>query len=435
MSADLSQAQFTKLLAATFEALPEHRRGLNCVYALADGAWAAFIVVFNQSRSFLERHRDAGRPNGRANAASLFGATKTPSDPHIRNLLDPLAPEHFYQPFNTILQRLKAGGYLQPYQAFAGNLLIGLDGVHYFSSTEIHCPQCSVTTHGDQTTYSHVALLPVLVAPDNPQVISLEPEFITPQDGATKQDCEQNAIKRWLERHAADFQPFQVTILTDDLHCKQPTCALLRRRHLNFIMTCKPDSQTTLYEEVDLQEKSDAVAHVTLRHWNGRCYERWQCRYVNQVPLRAGPDALPINFCEVTITHAVTHELIYHNGLGTNHTLTADTVKPIIQAGRARWKTENENHNTLKNHGDHLEHNFGHGQQHLATVLIVLNVLAFLLHTVLDLTSEKYRQLRQRLGARMTFFDDIRTLMRYQRFASWESLLDFMLNELGPSPG
>jgi hypothetical protein len=53
----------------------------------------------------------------------------------------------------------------------------------------------------------------------------------------------------------------------------------------------------------------------------------------------------------------------------------------------------------------------------------------------LDLTSEKYRQLRQRLGARMTFFDDIRTLMRYQRFASWESLLDFMLNELGPAPG
>ena len=190
-----------------------------------------------------------------------------------------------------------------------------------------------------------------------------------------------------------------------------------------------------LYEEVELLEKIGAVSHSTLRHWNDRFYERWQCRYVNQVPLRAGPDALPINFCEVTITHAVTHELIYHNGLGTNHTLTADTVKPIMQAGRARWKTENENHNTLKNHGYHLEHNFGHGQQHLATVLIVLNVLAFLLHTVLDLTSEKYRQLRQRLGARMTFFDDIRTLMRYQRFASWESLLDFMLNELGPSPG
>jgi len=150
MSADLSQAQLTKLLAATFAVLPEHRRGLNCIYSLADGAWAAFIVFFNQSRAFLERRRDADRPNGRANAASLFGATKTPSDPHIRNLLDPLAPAGFYQPFATILQRLKAGGYLRPYQAFADNLLVALDGVHYFASTTIHCPQCSVTTprHG-----------------------------------------------------------------------------------------------------------------------------------------------------------------------------------------------------------------------------------------------------------------------------------------------
>ena len=68
-------------------------------------------------------------------------------------------------------------------------------------------------------------------------------------------------------------------------------------------------------------------------------------------------------------------------------------------------------------------------------MLIVRNVLAFLLHTVMDLTSEKYRQLRQELGARMTFFDDVRTLMRYLPFASWENLLDFMLMGLGLSPG
>ena len=57
----------------------------------------------------------------------------------------------------------------------------------------------------------------------------------------------------------------------------------------------------------------------------------------------------------VTITHAATQARIYHNGFGANHLLSADTVKPIIQAGRARWKGENENHNTLKNHGYHLE--------------------------------------------------------------------------------
>jgi len=175
--------------------------------------------------------------------------------------------------------------------------------------------------------------------------------------------------------------------------------------------------------------------HLTFRHWNGRFYERWQCRYVNQVSLRAGADALQLNVCEVTITHAATHALLYHNGFGTNHQLTADTVKPIIQAGRARWKTENENHNTLKNHGYHLAHNDGQGHQHLASVLSVLTVLAFLLHTIMDLTSEKYRQLRQELGTRMTFFDDVRTLLRYLQFANWEDLLDFMLMGLGLSPG
>ena len=435
MSANLSQTQLNKILAVTYQALPEHRRGQNCVYRLADAAWAAFLVFFNQARSFLERRRDARRPTGQANAARLFGGGPTPTDPQLRNLLDPLLPSHFYRPFHTIFQRLKTGGDLQAYQTFAHNLLIGLDGVQYFSSHTLHCPECTRTQHGDQVTYSHSALLPVLVAPDNPQVISLEPEFITPQDGATKQDCEQNAIKRWLERNAQCFQPFPVTILTDDLHCHQPTCALLLQHGLNFIMTCKPDSHTTLYQEVELLEKLGAVTHLTFRHWNGQHYEHWQCRYVNHVPLRTGPDALTVNFCEVTIRHAPTAAPVYHNGFTTNHVITDDTLKPIIQAGRARWKTENENHNTLKNHGYHLEHNYGHGQHHLASVLIVLNVLAFLCHTVMDLTSEKYRRLRAELGARMTFFDDIRTLMRYLPFMSWDDLLDFMLMGLGLSPG
>jgi hypothetical protein len=47
--------------------------------------------------------------------------------------------------------------------------------------------------------------------------------------------------------------------------------------------------------------------------------------------------------------------------------------------------TENENNNVLKNHGYHLEHNFGHGHAYLAQLLVALNLLAFLFHTVLDL--------------------------------------------------
>lgn len=55
----------------------------------------------------------------------------------------------------------------------------------------------------------------------------------------------------------------------------------------------------------------------------------------------------------------------------------------IVRAGRARWKIENENNNTLKTKGYHLEHNFGHGKNHLSEALATLNILAFLFHTLL----------------------------------------------------
>ena len=60
----------------------------------------------------------------------------------------------------------------------------------------------------------------------------------------------------------------------------------------------------------------------------------------------------------------------------------------------------------------------------------IFNLLAFLLHTLLDLQDAKYRVLRRTLGRRQTFFDDLRALMRYWCFASWGELLDFMLDGL-----
>ena len=42
----------------------------------------------------------------------------------------------------------------------------------------------------------------VLCGAGQAQVVCLEPEFITPQDGHEKQDCEQQAIKRWVKRNA-----------------------------------------------------------------------------------------------------------------------------------------------------------------------------------------------------------------------------------------
>ena len=110
----------------------------------------------------------------------------------------------------------------------------------------------------------------------------------------------------------------------------------------------------------------------------------------------------------------------------TNYTIKDDNVEDIVLCGRSRWKIENEHNNTLKTKGYHLEHNYGHGKN-LSFVLITLNLLAFLFHTVLELVDEKYIIIRKKLSSRHSFFDDIRALTRYIFFESWNQLMDFML--------
>ncbi|MFN3742830.1 MAG: ISNCY family transposase, partial [Anaerolineales bacterium] len=106
------------------------------------------------------------------------------------------------------------------------------------------------------------------------------------------------------------------------------------------------------------------------------------------------------------------------------------TVEGLAQAGRSRWKVDNENINVLKTKGYHVEHNFGHGKHNLANLLLALNVLAFLFHTIAHLVDEVYRTLRQVLGSRQRFFQHIEALLNYFVFESWEALLEFMYTRL-----
>jgi hypothetical protein len=219
-----------------------------------------------------------------------------------------------------------------------------------------------------------------------------------------------------------------ITLLGDDLYCKQPVCEAIRQQELNFILVCKPDSHKTLYEWVAGLAASSAVQTLRIERRQGKRRYTDTYRFVSQVPLRDGEDALLVNWCELSTTDQ-DGKVIYQNAFATNHAISAANVAEVVRAGRARWKVENENNNTLKTKGYHLTHNFGHGKQHLSALLATLNLLAFLFHTVLDLLDSSYRTIRQFLP-RKTFFNDLRALTRYLCFDGWEALMAFMIRGL-----
>lgn len=435
MSKHVQYKEMLREVGDALAELPEHRRGENWQYELRDAGLSAFSVFYMQAPSFLAWQEDMEKKKGKNNARSLFGIRKTPGVEQIKNLLDPVREEGLGRPFWWVYHELAGRGQLQGYQGVAGTYLISLDGTRHHASPVIHCPQCRVTVRKEKASYEHQVLLAVVCAPEREQVICLEPEFITPQDGHDKQDCEQAAIKRWVQRHGpgptGEFAPWRVTVLADDLHSHQPMCELLMAQQMYFIFTCKPASHPTLYEELSLLAGVEgAIQQQTVRFWNGRHYERRVYRWVEALPLRRGEDALLVTWCAWTVYDERTGAQTYHNAWITNHTVTTQTVVAVAAAGRARWKVENEGINVLKQHGYCFEHNYGHGQQHLANVLLCCLLLAFLVHTVLDLGCAQYQAVRQALRTRRKFFESLRTLTRFYYYDNWDHLLTFMFHSL-----
>lgn len=417
-------------LRSTMAGFPDKRTGSNCRYSIEDAALGAFSVFFTQSPSFLSFQKNMLKNKGISNAQTLFDMDEIPCDNHIRDLMDEVEPAKVYPVFHYILNGIEESGYLDAFRSYDNNLLCALDGTYFFSSDKIHCQNCSTKEHKNgTTTYSHSAITPVFVAPGQSKVISLPPEFITPQDGHNKQDCENAAAKRWITEYAPVYGHLGITILGDDLYSRQPICTLILDNKLHFILVCKPNSHKTLYQWIEELQAMDTVETLVEKIWTGKTHHIYTYRFVNKVPLRDGEDALEVNWCEVTITSA-TGKRLYKNAFVTDFDISKDNVKQIVADGRARWKIENENNNTLKTKGYHLEHNFGHGKKHLSNLLLTLNLLAFFFHTALGIFDETYRRIREDLPTQRTFFDDIRTLTRYMCFDNWDVMLAFMARGL-----
>jgi hypothetical protein len=420
---------------STFEQLPDARKGgPNQRYALQDAALSAFAVFFTQSPSFLDYQVRMQKDKGRNNASTLFGVHQIPSDPQIRNLLDPVDPIHLEPLFIDTVELMHRQGLLETHRALGG-LLIALDGTQYFSSTALGCPACSSRAlRNGQIEHFHVALTPVVVAPGQATVFPLPPAFVVPQDGHAKQDCELAAGARWLTQWAPRVAQWgATTFLGDDLYCHQPFCRQVLAQGCDFLFTCLPASHATLYEWVSDLERAGALGSVTHTRWTGRQRLTDTYRFASALPLRDSDDALLVHWCELVTTDA-SGKTLYRGAWATSHAITAHNVIDVAQAARSRWKIENENNNTLKTKGYHFEHNFGHGRQHLSSLLASMMLLAYLMHTVLDLLDERYRAVRAQLPSRITFFEHLRALAQYLPFESWDELFDFMLEGLKPAP-
>jgi hypothetical protein len=425
-----------EFLTTAVERLPDRRQGRNTRHTMRDIGLSAFGVFFCQSPSFLSHQALMQQLRGINNANTLFGVQVLPTDNHIRTLLDGVDPQNLRPVYRKTFEYLRHQGMVERFHGFGNTLPVALDGTGYFRSDAIHCPQCSVAHHADgRIVYTHAPLMAAVVKPGMPQVLALEPEFITPQEGHQKQGCESAAALRWIGEVGPGLSRLGVSLLGDYLYACTPIIRQGLDQELDYFFVAKESSHQYLYEELESfaqLPKGIEILETTQGHGTKR--RTLTYRFVNGVPLTADPSPVHVNRVQLVMRDE-SGKIAFRVEFVTSHGITAENVASLVEAGRCRWKIENEDFNTLKTKGYHFEHNFGRGKKYLAQTLLNLNILAFLFHTVLELLDERCATLRGLLPRRDTFFHHIDTLVQYLPFADWQSLLKFMIRARRHGPG
>jgi hypothetical protein len=414
----LSADALVSLVRTNFENLPDPRPGKPTI-PLADALMSAFALFALKDPSLLafdQRRADD-------NLCSLYHIDRVPSDTQMRAILDQVPPERLRPVFQDVFRQVQRGKALEPFVYLAGCYVLSLDGTGYFSSPTIHCASCLQKEHADGTvTYYHQMLGAALVHPDKAEVIPLAPEPIIKQDGQTKNDCERNAARRFLQRFRQEHPHLPVIVVEDALSANAPHLRDLHEARMHYILGVKEGDHAHLFEEVRRREEDDdRVTWVTIRGSDPTI--RQVFTIVPGVTVNESNRDLQVTFVRYQEMDADYNVVRVFTWI-TDLVVTRANVGKVMRAGRARWKIENETFNTLKNQGYRFEHNFGHGEQHLSVVFALLMMLAFLVDQVQQLCDPLFRAVWQKLGSKRLLWERMRGLFHDYRLRSLRELYE-----------
>jgi hypothetical protein len=380
----------------------------------SDHLMSGFAIFGLKCQSLLEYDRTRSNIKVGQNLRKLYHVKNPPSDTYLRERLDLVDPSYIRPAFKKVFSAFQRGKGLEEFVFMDGHVLLSCDGTGQFSSSKVSCPHCCVKEHQNGTkTFYHQMFGAAIVHPDKKNVVPLCPEIILNQDGDSKNDCERNACKRFLEHFRREHPHLKAILVEDGLSSTAPHIRMVEEFKLKYIFGAKPGDHQYLFEQLD--EREDAVYHEE-RTKDGFLH---QYRFVNGVSLNKSNLDLKVNVLEYRQTDPKGKELNF--SWVTNILISTANVAKIAEGGRARWKIENETYNTLKNLGYNFEHNYGHGKKYLSTIFCLLMMLAFLVDQVQEICCTLFQQCRKFAGTYRELWQAMVTLFRYVELESWEN--------------
>src|SRR3990167_3956162 len=416
----LSANGMLQKVRSIFEEVPEPQRspqGVKARIPLSDCLMSGLAVFGLKFPSLLQFDDSQEEAALRHNLKTLYGVNNAPCDTSMRARLDEVDPRALRPAFTSVFSLLQRGKVLDDYKILGKYLLIACDGTGMFSSNTVHCENCCEKHHKDgQITYYHQMLGAVVVHPDQKEVFPLCPEPISKADGSTKNDCEQNAMKRLLVDFQREHPRLEAIFTEDALSAKGPYLRRILGIGAHFIVNVNSTGNPSLFEWL----KGVPLGKKIITNKK----ESIELQFHNGIPLNDSNHDLVVNFIDCVIRDKKGR--VTHFSWITDLLVTQDNVYALARAGRARWHIENETFNTLKNQGYQFEHNFGHGYKNLSHVFGLLMFLAFLIDQVQQRCCGLFQEALAKAKRKIRFWEKLRFYFLEFQLDSWADLFSII---------
>lgn len=234
--------------------------------------------------------------------------------------------------------------------------MIALDGTGLFHRHNPHCDHCLISkSKSGELLYSHNILEAKLITQSG-LAFSIASEHIENNAGnsfnlskeAGKQDCEINAFKRLAPKIKEAFPQLKICMLIDSLYASQTIMDICRKNKWAFIINFKEGSIPSIFQEFQ--------SLLPLQPQNRCNWEKKELLKKNAWVSDIQYHEHKVHLIESIDTNRKTNEVKRFLYLTNIQTAKSNVTALANNAGRQRWKIENQGFNIQKNGGYNLEH-------------------------------------------------------------------------------